>query len=149
MSKSIPVFAVDVGYGNVKSVYRVPSNQLVTNIFPALAPSHVKSTISNHAGGGARNAVIVKVDGVQYEVGPDVRQVVTSMNTGFDLSDDYAKSANHAALLFGAIALSGADDTECLSFGLPVDIINRTVQGRTDKEPIPVIKVLKEKRGWT
>jgi plasmid segregation protein ParM len=149
MSKSIHVLAVDVGYGNVKSVYRQSDGSLNTNIFPALAPSHVKSTISHHAGGSGRNTVVIKVDGVKYEVGPDVRQVVTAMNTGFDLSDDYAKSPNHTALLFGAIAFSGADHIECLSLGLPVHIINQSVGSRVGKEPIPVIKVLKEKFSGT
>ena len=150
MSKSIPVFAVDVGYGNVKSVYRLPDNQLVTNIFPALAPTHSKSTISNHAGGLGRNTIIIKVDGARYEVGPDVRQVVTSTNTGADLTDDYSKSPNHAALLFGAIALSGADHIECLSIGLPIHIINQTFKGKNGAgEMVSVIKLLKEKFAGT
>jgi plasmid segregation protein ParM len=145
MTKSISVLAVDVGYGNVKSVYRLPDGQLISNIFPALAPTYVKSTISSHMGGPGRNTVVIRVDGTLYEVGPGVRQAVTLMNAGFDLTDDYSKSPNHAALLLGAISLSGADHIECLSLGLPVHIINQSFESRNTQEPISVVKVLKEK----
>lgn len=145
MSNSIPVLAVDVGYGNVKSVFKLPDGALKTTMFPSLAPAHYASTVSAHQFSTRRNNVVVRVDNTDYEVGPDVRDIITPTNQGGDLSDDFARTPNYTALLYGAIAFSGVDRIECLSLGLPVHIFNQVLTGVKASASVSVASVLKEK----
>ncbi|MEX3688506.1 PRTRC system protein D [Paraburkholderia sp. BR14263] len=117
-----PVFAVDVGYGNTKYAYRAANGAVVTGIFPSLTPL---APLRTHSGDsesifGAREVATITIDRIDYEVGPDVPITAAYDRTGRALGNDYALSRDYAALLFGAIHLSGATRIKYLVLGLPV-----------------------------
>jgi plasmid segregation protein ParM len=145
MNQSLSVLAVDVGYGNVKFVKRLADGKIERRMFPALAPAHLAGTVSTHEFSTKRDTVVVRVDGNNYEVGFDVRDAITPTNSGGDLSDEYTKTPNYTALLYGAIAYSGADTIDCLSLGLPVHIYNQKVPQLGTSSVTTVAQVLKNK----
>lgn len=67
------VFAVDVGYGNTKSAFRIGSD-LATFMFPSLAPVVVSDAVSSFGHGvlSDRKVHAIEIDGTLYEVGPGI-----------------------------------------------------------------------------
>ncbi|MCR4471740.1 MULTISPECIES: PRTRC system protein D [unclassified Burkholderia] len=116
------VFAVDVGYGNTKYAHRAASGTIATGMFPSLTPLAASRTLSGYGESvlTARKVSTIVIDQVEYEVGPDVPLTAAYGNTGRALADDYVLSDNYAALLFGAIHISGVTHIERLVLGLPV-----------------------------
>lgn len=153
MTKSLPptlpaplsVLAVDVGYGNVKFVQRLHDGTIERKLFPALAPAYSSSTVSLHEFAAKRDTVVVEVDSNRYEVGVDVRQVIAPTNMGGDLSDEYAQTSTYKALLYGAIAYSGASSIDCLCLGLPVHIYNQEISDPTLRTKVSVAAWLKSR----
>lgn len=116
-----PTFAIDVGYGNTKSAWALGS-EIKLNMFPSLAPLAANTALNDFGGGvfKSRNVITVEVDGARYEVGPDVEISGAHVNTGRSLAEDYASTANYAALLGGALHYAGAHEVDQLVLGLPV-----------------------------
>lgn len=116
------VFAVDVGYGNTKYAYRAANGEVVTGMFPSLAPLAPTRMLSGDAESvlPARQVGTITVNSIEYQVGPDVPITAAYGRTGRALIDDYALTANYAALLFGAIHFSGVTHIKCLVLGLSV-----------------------------
>ncbi|WGS55076.1 PRTRC system protein D (plasmid) [Paraburkholderia sp. D15] len=117
-----PVFAIDVGYGNTKSAYRAASGTVATAMYPSLAPLAASRTISNYGESvlTGRKVAIIRIDDIEYEVGPDVALTAAYGNTGRTLADDYVLSDNYAALLAGALHFADVTQIERLVLGLPV-----------------------------
>lgn len=65
------VRAVDVGYKNTKVTVSV-ADEIQCKVFPSVAPMAADCELSA-AFGRKRNTVIVEVDDLAYEVGPDTR----------------------------------------------------------------------------
>ena len=116
------VFAIDVGYGNTKYAWRAASGTIATGMFPSLAPLAATQTLSAHGENvlASRKVAVAVIDGIEYEVGPDVSLTAAYGNTGRALSNDYVLSDNYAALLAGALHFSGVTHIERLVLGLPV-----------------------------
>ncbi|KAI3593326.1 Rod shape determination protein (plasmid) [Cupriavidus sp. U2] len=116
-----PTFAIDVGYGNTKSAWAIGS-EVKMNMFPSLAPLAATTALNDFGGGvfKGRNVITVEVDGARYEVGPGVEFSGAHVNTGRSLAEDYAATANYAALLGGALYYAGASEVDRLVLGLPV-----------------------------
>jgi plasmid segregation protein ParM len=121
------VFAVDVGYGNTKYAYRAASGTVATGMFPSLAPLAASRALSSYGENvlTARKIANISVDGIDYEVGPDVALTAAYGNTGRALSNDFVLSDNYAALLAGAMHFSGVTQIERLVLGLPVHNMQR------------------------
>jgi plasmid segregation protein ParM len=121
------VFAVDVGYGNTKFAYREANGPIATGMFPSLAPYTATRTISANNGSHfkKRDVTQVKVNGVEYEVGPGVSLSAAYGQTGRVLTDDYVLTNNYTALLAGAIYRSGFNHIKRLVLGLPVHTIEK------------------------
>jgi len=117
-----PVFAIDVGYGNTKYAYRAAGGTVATGMFPSLAPLAASRTISNYGESvlAARKVATIRIDDIEYEVGPDVALTAAYGNTGRTLADDFVLSDNYTALLAGAFHFSGVTHIERLVLGLPV-----------------------------
>lgn len=117
-----PVFAIDVGYGNTKYAYRTVDGTGATGMFPSLAPIAAFRALSGDNGDMpvARKMVTITIDGVGYEVGPDVPTTAAYGRTGRLLVDFYPMTDNYAALLFGAIHFSGVTHIDRLVLGLAV-----------------------------
>jgi plasmid segregation protein ParM len=120
------VFAIDVGYGNTKSAFRMGSD-VATQMFPSLAPIAVTNAISSFGQGvlSSRKIAAIDVDGTQYEVGPGVDVSSAYGNAGRTLSEDYCTTPNYAALLGGALHFAGVTEVDRLILGLPVHTINK------------------------
>lgn len=118
----IPLFAVDVGYGNTKFAYRIAREPVATGMFRSLAPLAPARTLSAYCKGvlPARNVATITLDRIEYEVGPDVPITAAYGMTGRTLTEDYALTDQYAALLFGAIHFAGVTHIEHLVLGLPV-----------------------------
>ncbi|MCP3718495.1 PRTRC system protein D [Paraburkholderia sp. CNPSo 3281] len=116
------VFAIDVGYGNTKYAHRAASGTVATGMFPSLAPLAATHSLSGFGEGvlASRKVVTIKIDGINYEVGPDVSLSAAYGKTGRALADDYVMTDNYAALLFGAIHFAGITQIDRLVLGLPV-----------------------------
>jgi plasmid segregation protein ParM len=64
------VRSVDVGYRYTKFVVGVEGTQIQCRSFPSVAPVAAARELSE-ALGRKRQTVVVEVDGLRYEVGPD------------------------------------------------------------------------------
>ncbi len=117
-----PVFAIDVGYGNTKWAYRTASGTIATGMFPSLAPLTASRTLSSVGDGllATRKVATVKIDDIEYEVGPDVSLTAAYGKTGRTLSDDFVTTNNYAALLAGALHFADVIQVGQLMLGLPV-----------------------------
>jgi plasmid segregation protein ParM len=120
------VFAIDVGYGNTKSAFRMGSD-IATQMFPSLAPLAVSNAVSGFATGllKTRKVAAIAVDGTSYEVGPGVTLSSAYGNAGRTLSEDYCTTPNYAALLGGSLHFAGITDVEYLVLGLPVHTMKK------------------------
>lgn len=121
------VLAVDVGYGNTKFAYRGADDSIATGMFPSLSPYTAPRSVaaSGTANFKTRDVTHVRINGTDYEVGPDVSLTAAYGNTGRALTDDYPTTSNYAALLAGAIYRSGYNHIERLVLGLPVHTLDK------------------------
>ncbi|MEX3991347.1 PRTRC system protein D [Paraburkholderia sp. EG286A] len=117
-----PVFAVDVGYGNTKYAYRDVNGAVTSGIFPSLAPLAASRTLSAYGESvfPTRKVAKISIEGIEYEVGPDVPITAAYGRTGRALADAYVSTDNYAALLFGAFHFAGVTHIERLVLGLSV-----------------------------
>jgi plasmid segregation protein ParM len=111
------VRAIDVGRGNTKYTKQSASGRVDCDHFPSLAFfSHIER--SNDIG-GKRRTVSVPVDGLYYEVGPDVELAADRFRTR-QLHDHYFETPEYRALTAGALHYIKVDEVDLLVVGLPV-----------------------------
>lgn len=123
---SIPVAAIEVGFGDLKWAYRNSLGNIIRESFPSLCPTYTESNLSKSIGVVARKNFIVEVDGQKYEVGPEVEFALGGQtNNGRNLNEDFPKSNHYEALVLGAISHMTANDIQHLVLGLPVHTIGR------------------------
>jgi plasmid segregation protein ParM len=122
----VSVFAVDVGYGNTKSAFRMGSD-IATQMFPSLAPLAVSDAVSGFGQGvlSARKVAPIEVDGTTYEIGPGVEMSSAYGNAGRTLSEDFCLTPSYAALLGGSLHFAGVTEVERMVLGLPVHTITK------------------------
>jgi len=111
------VRAVDVGYKNTKVTVSV-ADEIQCKVFPSVAPMAADCELSA-AFGRKRNTVIVEVDDLAYEVGPDAR-LAEKVMPAHHLDDGFALSPEYLALVRGALHLMQVDAIDLLVVGLPV-----------------------------
>jgi plasmid segregation protein ParM len=68
---------------------------------------------------GQRNTVVVKVDGTEYEVGPDSADL-DSNDSSRNLNDSYIHTEQYKAVFFGALHYIGEPVIDTLVVGLPL-----------------------------
>ena len=119
-------FAIDVGYGNTKSAFRMGSD-VATQMFPSLAPVAVSNAVSGFGIGlvDSRKVVAIAVDGTKNEVGPGVALSSAYGNAGRTLSEDFCTTPNYAALLGASLYFANVTEVERLVLGLPVHTIKK------------------------
>jgi plasmid segregation protein ParM len=120
----VSVFAVDVGYGNTKSAFRIGSD-IATQMFPSLAPIAVSDALSDYGQGVAatRKTAPIEVDGKTYEIGPGVELSSAYGDAGSTLSEDFCLTPSYAALLGGSLYFANVTEVERMVLGLPVHTI--------------------------
>lgn len=114
------VRAVDVGFGNTKYVSGVSGTEVRCASFPSLAYPSARAPVA--IGGERRRTVAIPINGLHYEVGPDVRFAADSFRAT-QLHDRYIETPEYLALLRGALALMRVDAIDLLVLGLPVSAL--------------------------
>lgn len=112
------VRAIDLGFGYTK-YSKMIDNDICYNSFPFVAPRASKLEDSDLAMINERDTIVVRVDGTDYEVGPDSLLLETS-DTTRTLNDQYIHTAQYKALTYGALAYIGETEIDLLVVGLPV-----------------------------
>lgn len=127
--------AIEVGYGDTKSAYRNATGKVVKFVFPSLTPTYTSKTISSTLGKqSATETYPIDVNGVRYEVGPDVMMALGgTINIGRNVGDLFPETPEYEALVLGAIAQIGAVYIGNLVLGLPVHNMNHYSQYLKDK----------------
>jgi plasmid segregation protein ParM len=115
---SIVVRAVDVGFGNTKYVTASAQGQVDCAHFASLA-YFGQDEIPVESMGGRRRTVQVPVDGLLYEVGPDVEFAADRFRSR-QLHDGYTQTAEYRALATGALHFMKVETVDLLVVGLPV-----------------------------
>jgi len=109
--------AIDVGHKNVKTVIET-DDEIVCRVFPACAPVATGRDLSD-AFGRKRQTMLVDVDGLSYEVGPDAL-LAANVAPAHNMDDDYCLSDEYLALVRGALAYMKLAAVDLLVVGLPV-----------------------------
>jgi plasmid segregation protein ParM len=115
---SIVVRAIDVGFGNTKYVTASAPGQVDCAHFPSLA-YFAHDEVPVESMGGRRRTVQVPVDGLLYEVGPDVEFAADRFRSR-QLHDEYTQTAEYRALATGALHFIKVETVDLLVVGLPV-----------------------------
>ena len=113
---SIVVRAIDVGFGNTKYATASAQGQVDCAHFASLA-YFGQDEIPVDSMGGRRRTVQVPVDGLLYEVGPDVEFAADRFRSR-QLHDGYTQTAEYRALATGALHFMKVETVDLLVVGL-------------------------------
>lgn len=114
------VRAIDVGFGNTKYVCSASDTDVRCAHFPSLAYPSAREPAART--GEKRKTVAIPVNGLYYEVGPDVRLAADTFRAT-QLHDRYTETPEYLALLRGALALMRVEAIDLLVLGLPVSAL--------------------------
>ncbi|HEY0847169.1 MAG TPA: PRTRC system protein D [Noviherbaspirillum sp.] len=112
------VRAVDVGFGNTKYVTGAAGDDIRCACFPSVAYPSARD-LSTVPAAERRKTVSVPIDGLFYEVGPEVSLAAESFRAT-QLHDRYTETPEYAALLRGALGMMKVGAIDLLVVGLPV-----------------------------
>ncbi|WP_136418267.1 PRTRC system protein D [Herbaspirillum sp. ST 5-3] len=113
------VRAIDVGRGNTKFVGSDDGDDIKYLHFPSEAyPSEAER--KGDGLGSRRKTVSIPVDGLFYEVGPDVHLAADVFNAKVLQHDAYFETAEYLALVRGALHYMKVEEIDLLVVGLPV-----------------------------
>lgn len=112
------VRAVDVGFGNTKLVTACAGADIRCSCFPSVAYPSARDLSATPAG-ERRRTVAVPIDGLYYEVGPEVNLAADTFRAT-QLHERYTETPEYAALLRGALNVMKVDAIDLLVVGLPV-----------------------------
>jgi len=119
--------AIDIGYGNTKYVASRSEREIRCAMFPSLAP--VASQLELSTGmASTRDTVVVKIEGIAYEVGPGARLGLKAHHTRI-LHSEYVETNEYLALVRGALAYMQVTHLDLLVVGLPVGLMNSKARG--------------------
>ena len=109
------VRAIDVGHKNVKWVLD-PGGEIACRVFPSRAPVAKQRDLSETLG-RKRQTVLIDIDGLTYEVGPDTSLAPAPAH---NMDDDYCLTDEYLALVRGALAYMRVPVIDFLVVGLPM-----------------------------
>ena len=114
------VRAVDVGRGNTKYVAAVAEGGAPRcEMFPSQAqPSELPHELETW--GMRRKTITIPIDGLYYEVGPDVHLAADVFTANMLQNDHYCATPEYMALLLGAVHQMHVEHIDLLVVGLPV-----------------------------
>src|SRR4051794_15096480 len=95
------VRAIDVGFGNTKFVTESVDGRVRCSHFPSLAFFSKDARKADDIG-GKRRTVSVPVDGLVYEVGPEV-ELAADRYRGREFHASYTETQEYRALMAGAL----------------------------------------------
>jgi plasmid segregation protein ParM len=112
------VRAVDVGFGNTKYVSHLVGGEIRCANFPSLAYPSMREP-SAQPGFERRKTASIPIDGLFYEVGPEV-ELAAGAFRATQMHDRYIETPEYLALLRGALAMMKLPVIDLLVVGLPV-----------------------------
>ena len=112
------VRAVDVGFGNTKYCSGHTGREIRCASFPSVAYPSVRD-LSGVPLAERRKTVAVPIDGLFYEVGPEVNLAADTFRAT-QMHDRYIETPEYKALLRGALNLMKVGTVDLLVVGLPV-----------------------------
>jgi plasmid segregation protein ParM len=112
------VRAVDVGFGNTKYVSNIVGADIRCANFPSIACPSMREP-ANQPGFERRKTVAIPVNGLFYEVGPEV-ELAAGAFRATQMHDRYIETPEYLALLRGALAMMKIPAIDLLVLGLPV-----------------------------
>lgn len=112
------VRAIDVGFGNTKYVTAYTNGEIHCGSFPSIAYPSLRD-LSTGPAAERRKTVAVPINGLFYEVGPEVHLAADTFRAT-QLHDRYTETPEYAALARGALSLMKIDTIDLLVVGLPV-----------------------------
>lgn len=114
------VRALDIGWGYTKYSYKDLATESIDYAsFPSLAPRHAGISLASSLL-GKRDTVVVKVDGIAYEVGPESADL-ESGDSARNLNDQYIYTEQYRAVFYGALHYIDEDVIDVLAVGLPLN----------------------------
>ncbi len=112
------VRAVDVGFGNTKYISNAVNGEIRCASFPSIAYTSMRES-STQPGFERRKTVSIPVNGLFYEVGPEVELAADTFRAT-QMHDRYTETPEYMALLRGALAMMKKPAIDLLVVGLPV-----------------------------
>jgi len=112
------VRAVDVGFGNTKYVTGASGADIRCSAFPSVAYPSARD-LSAVPAAERRKTVAVPIDGLFYEVGPEVNLAADTFRAT-QMHDRYTETPEYLALLRGALHQMKVPAIDLLVVGLPV-----------------------------
>lgn len=122
--KDFVLRSADIGWGYVKYSKEDAEGNVEFHSFPSLAPRASGHDMSMGLL-GRRNTVVVNVDGIEYEVGPDSSALDINDSTR-SLNDQYIFTDQYKALFYGVLTYMDVEEIDLLVLGLPVSGLNLT-----------------------
>lgn len=124
MTEQLKIRAIDLGYNSTKFTKSIgKDNKPLCMAFPSVAPK--PPSVSVDSGFDLevfdeRDTIVVDINGVKFEVGPDSLDIQSSADTRV-LHDQYVNSDQYMALALGALHYMGEKEIDVLVVGLPVN----------------------------
>ncbi|MQA40575.1 PRTRC system protein D [Rugamonas aquatica] len=112
------VRAVDVGRGNTKYTTGNVGSQISCAMFPSIA--HATEPQRARAADTERDTVLVAVERLVYEVGPEIHLGAQPYNAQVLQHDRYTEAPEYLALILGALHYMQCPAIDLLVVGLPV-----------------------------
>src|SRR6266550_365248 len=112
------VRTLDVGFGHTKFVSSVDGSEVRCAHFPSVTyPTESDETTDPM--GGRRKTVGIPIDGLIYEVGPDIHLAADIFNAK-QMHERYSETPEYLAMLRGALHYMKLERIDLLVVGLPV-----------------------------
>lgn len=118
----ITVRAVDVGFGNTKYVFGLAGGEIRCASFPSVAYPSIRD-LSVLPLAERRKTVAVPINGLFYEVGPEVGLAADTFRAT-QMHDRYIETPEYMALLRGALHMMKVPVIDLLVVGLPVALLS-------------------------
>lgn len=111
--------AIDVGRRSTKYSTGMADGTITCALFPSIAHPH-EGDYRNHRTDGEQCTVLVPVERLLYEVGPDIHLRQRPFNAQILQHDRYAEAPEYTALVLGALHYMACPHIDLLVLGLPV-----------------------------
>lgn len=112
------VRAADVGFRNTKYINSITGSDIRCESFPSIAYPSMREP-STQSGFERRKTVSIPINGLFYEVGPEVELAADTFRAT-QMHDRYIDTPEYMALLRGALAMMKVPAIDLLVVGLPV-----------------------------
>ncbi len=112
------VRAADVGFRNTKYINSITGSDIRCESFPSIAYPSMREP-STQPGFERRKTVSIPINGLFYEVGPEVELAADTFRAT-QMHDRYIDTPEYMALLRGALAMMKVPAIDLLVVGLPV-----------------------------